>query len=169
MSRFVKQFRAVFGRAEPESEEQAYWRFVSRKSDRAYWKLMLRSVHESDIHGVRMPGFPSQDIQRMFVGSAEEHALREGYNFYRIVKGYCARFGAPIKPTSRILDFGCGWARIARFFFKDVKGSNFYGVDVDPEMISFCQAAMPCGTYSVVPARPPMSFGSESLDVIFAY
>lgn len=161
--------RTLLGRGVMVPEEDGYWRLVSRLSDSDYLALMIRSTSEPFVQGIRMPGFPPPDIQRMFVGSVDEHALREGYNFYRVVKQCCARYGAAIKPTTRILDFGCGWGRIARFFFKDVRSSNFFGVDVDPDMIALCQDTLPCGTYSVVGAYPPMLFGPESLDAIFAY
>jgi SAM-dependent methyltransferase len=139
-------------------------------NDEKYFELLLESVHQPVIHGIKMPGFPSEQIQRNFVGSAREQALREGYVFYQMVKKYCARLGIPLNAGSQVLDFGCGWGRIARFFFKEVDGKNFFGVDVDPTMIAFCASEMTCGRYETVQPEPPMKFlKNRSLDVIFAY
>ena len=137
--------------------------------DDKYLQLMLKSISQPYVNGVKMPGFPKADIQRQFVGSTNERALREGFGFYQRVKTMCRSWGTPISEETRILDFGCGWGRISRFFFKDVAKENFFGVDVDPEMISFCASAMNYGTYATVQPEPPMAFESSSLDVIFAY
>jgi len=137
--------------------------------DDEYFKLILESVTKPYINGIKMPGFPSEEIQRQFVGSTKEMALQEGYNFYKYVKEYCRTLGVPINRSTSILDFGCGWGRITRFFFRDVDSNNLYGVDVDPDMISFCGSAMTWGNYSMVNPEPPTLFNSSSLDVIFAY
>lgn len=137
--------------------------------DEKYFTLILKSVTQPYIDGIKMPGFPSDEIQRQFVGSTKEHALQEGFNFYKYVKRYCESLGVPISTKTAVLDFGCGWGRNSRFFFKDVDSVNFYGVDVDPEMISFCTSAMTCGNYAIVHPEPPTTFESNSLDVIFAY
>jgi 2-polyprenyl-3-methyl-5-hydroxy-6-metoxy-1,4-benzoquinol methylase len=138
-------------------------------NDELYLELILKSITQPTIDNVRMPGFPSEDIQKQFVGSTREHALREGYVFFQLIKRYCESLGVPVGPNTRVLDFGCGWGRISRFFFKDIESENFYGVDVDSEMISLCKSSMPCGTYSTVSPEPPMAFDNNSLDVIFAY
>jgi hypothetical protein len=55
--------------------------------DNETWlRLLLRSVHEPIIDGVEMPRFPHGKIQREFVGSHDETALREAFGFYRYVK-----------------------------------------------------------------------------------
>ena len=137
--------------------------------DEKYYKLILESVTQPYIDGIKMPGFPSDEIQRQFVGSTKEQALREGYEFYQYVKRYCKSLGVFLDINTKVLDFGCGWGRISRFFFKDIDTNNFYGVDVDADMISFCASAMTCGNYTTSNPEPPMTFESNSLDVIFAY
>ena len=68
--------------------------------------------------GVKLPGFPENTVQRQFSGSFREQALRDVYNFYQCVKKYCVSLENLIKNGTRILDFGCGWGRIIRFFLK---------------------------------------------------
>jgi SAM-dependent methyltransferase len=165
----MKGFLGRLQGANPAMGENAFRRFVASKSESEYLELMVRSLSEPSIQGVAMPGFPAREVQEQFVGSSDEHALREGNNFYRIVKSYCASLGVPLQPNVKVLDFGCGWGRIARFFFRELRSDSFYGVDVDPAMIAFCQSALPCGTYATVNPLPPMAFDYSSLDVIFAY
>lgn len=139
--------------------------------DSKYLQLMLKSLSQPYINGVKMPGFPDSNIQRQFSGAVNvnEQALHGGFRFYQHVKRICKSLGTPISEETRILDFGCGWGRIARFFFKDVARENFFGVDIDPDMISFCTSAMQYGVYTAVQPEPPMAFESGTLDVIFAY
>lgn len=148
---------------------QTFRESVQNLDDENYLQLILRSVTQANIQGLEMPGFPADEIQQQFVGSTKDQALREGYNFYQCIKEYSNSLGVFIGDGTRVLDFGCGWGRISRFFFKDIYSANFYGVDVDSKMISFCRSALQCGSYLTVSPEPPMAFDNNSLDLIFAY
>jgi predicted RNA methylase len=67
------------------------------------------------------------------------------------VVGSSRTFGRPLSPETRILDFGCGWGRILRFFLKDVPAKNLIGVDVDPEVIEICKETIREGRFEIVP------------------
>ncbi|SRR6266581_791729 len=116
-----------------------------------------------------LPRLPDEQIQRNFVGSAGKRALEEGLRFYQLVKRKCQEFGCPISATTRILDFGCGWGRIFRFFLKDVPAENLLGVDVDPEIIQICRETVTEGRFEVVNPSPPVRLPDGSFDVIYAY
>jgi 2-polyprenyl-3-methyl-5-hydroxy-6-metoxy-1,4-benzoquinol methylase len=119
---------------------------VQNLNDEEFLQLILRSVTQTIIQALEMPGFPTDEIQRQFVGSTRDQALREGYNFYQCIKEYSNWLGVSFGDGTQVLDFGCGWGRISRFFFKDIYSANFYGVDVDSKMISFCMSALQCGS-----------------------
>ena len=90
---------------------------VLRKlNDEEWLKVLIGSMNEPVLQGVELPRFPSDELQRQFSGSAGEPALREAFIFYRMIKSYASRLGRPLTYESRILDFGCGWGRISRFF-----------------------------------------------------
>jgi SAM-dependent methyltransferase len=116
-----------------------------------------------------LPGFPDTRLQAQFVGSSGYHALREGFQFYQVVKQRCASLGYPISPTTRILDFGVGWGRIVRFFLKEVPSENIVGVDVDPDVVKICRETIREGQYEVVSPGPPTHLKSGSVDLIYAY
>jgi hypothetical protein len=107
--------------------------------DQQWLDLLIRSIDEPNIDGIRFPGFPAQVIQSSFVGSANEATLRESFNFYCLVKSYCAALGMPIGENRRFLDFGMGWGRFLRFFWKDVSVSDLYGCDVDPDILQIAR------------------------------
>lgn len=139
-------------------------------SDREWLDLHLRWVGSNGVvERVRLPFVPSDDLQRAFVGSAGEPALREGFRFYEVCKQYVDRFGINITDDTRVLDFGMGFGRMMRFWLRDVRSYNLYGVDVDPEMVDLCRHLFGVCHFSTVHSYPPSPFPDVSFDFIYAY
>jgi hypothetical protein len=107
--------------------------------DRQWLDLLIRSIQEREIYGVKFPGFPSEDVQRIIVGSADEAALREAFEFYRLIKHYALALGMPLCEGRRFLDFGMGWGRFLRFLWKDVGAQNLFGCDIIPNFIQMAR------------------------------
>lgn len=138
-------------------------------SFKEYFELLVRSINEPVIDGVQMPGFPETSTQAGFVGRADKDALDEAFRFYRVLREYCAKTDNPIYQDIPVLDFGCGWGRMSRLFFRSISSDNFWGVDVDPEIIRFCAQQMHHGRYKTIQPNPPMDFEANTFQVIFAY
>ena len=111
-----------------------------KMTDLEWLETLLRTTNNPVIDGFRFPGYPSSDVQRVFVGSAGEAAVREAFNFYVLVKGYSAALGVPLALGQRFLEFGVGWGRFPRIFWKDIVATNLYGCDIDPDAIAICRA-----------------------------
>ena len=147
-----------------------FYEAMKNVSDIEFLELLCRAEHEPIINGVTMPSFPDKGIQEMFVGSSGGATLRgEGWLFYNMIKESTCKFKNPITSNTKILDFGCGWGRMIRFFFKDVVEENIYGVDVNPYMIQVCKETLGLGNYEVTPSAPPTEFNNDTFDIIFAY
>lgn len=142
---------------------------LSHIPDQKWLDILIESIDQPMMGSVEFPGFPPDPFQRSSVGSSGEAALREIFPFYLKIKCYADKLGVPLKAESRILDFGCGWGRIIRFFLKDVLADHLYGIDVDPEMISLCRQHVHYGNYSVCNPVPPTEFSDASMDIIYAY
>lgn len=142
---------------------------IKRISDGEWLRLLVESVQKPIINGMKMPGFPPENVQKQFVGSSYEDAIREGYNFFLIIKKYTAKYGISIDSTTKILDFGCGWGRITRILLKDFDPKNIYGVDVDPEIISICKDTINDINFFPCNASPPLDFADNTFDIIYAY
>ncbi len=160
LNRFGKRF---------VDKDVSYHQLFNSMPDSKYLSLLIKSIKRPVYRGVRLPGFPEDAVQRQFTGRFGEQALLEAYNFYQCAKKHCVSLGNPIKNGTRILDFGCGWGRIIRFFFKDTGCENLFGVDVDPKMIDFCDKEMLCGSYFVVSPEPPSVFQDATIDMVYAY
>jgi len=116
-----------------------------------------------------LPSLPDAETQKGFVGRSGDDALRDGFNVYRTWKSMAAKYGRPISTDSVVLDFGCGWGRILRFFLRDVAPGNLLGADVMPLAIDLCRKTNSWATFSPVPALPPSDLPSERFDLIYLY
>ncbi|MGL5058794.1 MAG: class I SAM-dependent methyltransferase [Microcoleus sp.] len=143
--------------------------YAASLSDQEWLEVVEKSVEHRFVDGIELPGFPPEEIQRNSVGSSGKLALGEGFRFYSEIKRYAASLDRPLTRDSRILDFGCGWGRMIRFFLKNVASENLYGIDVDPEMIDICTNTVRKGNFSLVNPEPPTEFANNSFDVVYAY
>jgi trans-aconitate methyltransferase len=138
-------------------------------SDDEWIETLVRSINEPVIDGEQFATFPDAALQAMIVGSSNEQALREAGNFYKHVKGhYAAAMGRPL-TDARILDFGIGWGRIARFFARDVPYGNVHGVDVMPLMVDVCRRCMVPATAAVTESRGETPYRDKYFDLVYAY
>jgi SAM-dependent methyltransferase len=68
----------------------------------------------------------------------------------------------------RILDFGCGCGRVLRFYSKMTGPAEFYGSDIDPEAIAWCNAQLShLAKFVVNPPEPPLPFEDGFFDFLF--
>jgi ubiquinone/menaquinone biosynthesis C-methylase UbiE len=139
------------------------------KTDQEWCELLERSVTEEFIEGVRFPRFPADSLQSQFVGSANSSALREAMWFYKELKQQSRSAGAPLELGSTVLDFGCGWGRYLRFFWKDVREEGLYGVDVDPDILQLCKTTGVPGQLSPIDPRGKLPFENAFFTHAMAY
>jgi SAM-dependent methyltransferase len=156
----------LFGR-QPVREEPVSP--FSALSDEEWVNVLVRSISEPVIDGFRLPAFADPELQRNTVGHAGEHTLREVAPFFFRVKHYAQQANRPLGADTRVLDFGCGWGRILRFFLKDCQPDHLVGVDVDAEFVNVCRSTFPYATFEQVTPLPPTRFANGSFDVITAY
>jgi len=75
----------------------------------------------------------------------------------------------PSNTPCRILDFGCGCGRVIRYFSKLIENADFYGSDIDPEAIAWCQDHLAhLGQFVVNPPSPPLPFEDNFFDFVFS-
>jgi ubiquinone/menaquinone biosynthesis C-methylase UbiE len=140
-----------------------------RLSDSRWLKVLKRSIKEPVIDGVRLPGFPPEELQSRTVGSAYDQTLTEACNFYTYLKDVCAQHAVPVQPGTEILDFGVSWGRIIRFFLKDVDPQSLHGVDTSADFLAAArQTGVPGHLHQTTPlGRLPYEEGS--FDLVYAY
>lgn len=142
---------------------------LSALSDREWFEAILRGYEPDSPPRDGLCGFPSAELQAGTVGCSGPAALTHAFRYWEDVKQSCRSLGLVLGPTTRILDFGCGWGRISRFFFRDTRPEHVVGIDVDEEFVAICRRIMSGGTYQVVRPLPPTDLGAESLDLVVGY
>ncbi|MFT7686489.1 MAG: SAM-dependent methyltransferase [Candidatus Azotimanducaceae bacterium] len=74
-----------------------------------------------------------------------------------------------LKCEHQILDFGCGCGRVIRYLQALYPENHYFGTDIDPESISWCQNSLSqLGNFSVNPTEPRLKFADASFDLIFS-
>lgn len=138
-------------------------------SDREWLNLLTQSVQEEVVQGLRFPRFPQDSVQAQFVGSCGQQALHEAYYFYDYCKREATQAGVPINLNFKVIDFGTGWGRFLRFFWKDVSEEGLNGVDIDPAMIELCKSQGIPGNLKTIQPLGLLPFEDTSIDFILAY
>ncbi len=137
---------------------------VDARTRRSLWPAQsvwvpLRGAADADValpaarRIARISGSDSADVFRL-----------EGASMARNVEAVCARHGMPITHGTRVLDWGVGCGRLARFLSR-IDGVDYVGVDVDADNIGWCRSALG-GAYESVPLLPPTRFGQSAFDVV---
>jgi SAM-dependent methyltransferase len=137
--------------------------------DEAWLAVLKQSTEQRHVLGHPFPPFPSPEFQENFVGSSYEAALGEAFNFHQLVKGYAAALGRPLTRQTRFLDFGCGWGRYMRMFWKDFSEENMFGCDVNDRLMFMNRWMGLPGSYNGIKNGKPLPYADASFDCMIAY
>ena len=142
---------------------------ITNLSDEKWLDTLIQSVSTRVINDIEFPGFPSDELQTQFVGSANEHTLREAFAFYKLVKESARKFANPLRQESHFLDFGCGWGRFLRFFWKDIDEANLFGCDVDQRIVDICHSLNIPGQIDRIDPLGTLPYPDSYFDTIMSY
>lgn len=116
-----------------------------------------------------VPQMPEVSMQENFTGHSGDSTLREGFNAYKIIKECYERYVGPIGSCRAVLDFGCGWGRIIRFFLKDIEPEKLLGVDHSDDVIRASRDSNKWCRFTLIKPYAPSSLPKESFDLIYLY
>lgn len=144
--------------------------FASEGDWRWLW-LNTRGYRDEPLLRSLLPGVPDEAMQAQFTGQAGEGALHNAWNLYCFHKQAYARHAASggLTRSTTVLEYGCGWGRIVRFFLKDLGPGNLWGIDCDPEVLEVCRRTNPWSTFVDVDVMPPSSLPDCHFDLVYAY
>ena len=138
-------------------------------SDDFWFWLNTEGVRKNSMLRKILPGTPANDIQEFFTGSHGDQSLKEGFGYYKVIKDQYQKYNGDIARAHNILDFGCGWGRIIRFFIKDIQSSKIWGCDPEEEMIKICKEQNKYCNFECIKSYPPTSFHDNTFDLIYSY
>ncbi len=116
-----------------------------------------------------VPGLPPEEMQRNWTGAAGKVTLLEAMRFFQAISDYAATYGERINENTKILDFGCGWGRITRYFMRDVSHMNLHGADCFKEALDAAKAQNKWVSFSLTEPMPPTDYHSSMFDIIYLY
>ncbi len=114
----------------------------------------------------RYPPLPDADRMFRVMGSTSTtQFLLGGCSDFNKFKRLSTAIGAGDTQRKRVLDWGVGCGRVARYF-STVPGIEFFGVDVDADNVDWCSRNL-SGQYRKVPLRPPAPLDAGTFDLIY--
>jgi SAM-dependent methyltransferase len=127
---------------------------------RTYERLVALGLQRaSPTDGMPLP--PRRLMVRVAGTADADWFLRSGRAGYDAIAAH-----VPLDGIDSILDFGCGCGRVTRYF-RDHEGA-VVGSDVNREAVAWCRANLPFGTFEMNGLAPPLVFGDESFDLVYA-
>jgi SAM-dependent methyltransferase len=141
-----------------------------RDLDDDLWALLL-SREYTRYPNVRalLPELPERSLQMRWNGTAGLPLINQGKAFYVRAKGRFSRSSAVALEDSKVLDFGCGWGRLTRFFARDVAPGALFGCDPVEEILEVSRRLRVPATLArcdFVPERLPFE---ERFELAFAF
>jgi SAM-dependent methyltransferase len=116
-----------------------------------------------------LPRMPDERTQLQANGLSGDRALQDGLLVYRLFKTIFEGVAGDVGSCQAILDFGCGWGRVTRFFLRDIEPDRVWGVDHYDKAIDVCKQTNPWNNFLQIAPFPPTSFATATFDLIFAY
>jgi len=116
----------------------------------------------------RLPIPPTRLIKLVQINGEIATLLRGGMLDEGSINNALLHNGYNIQQFERILDFGCGCGRILRQWAW-VKGPHFYGTDLNPELIHWCQARLDkIADFKINGLVPPLDYPDDYFDFIYS-
>ena len=117
-----------------------------------------------------LPPMASVEVQTNWTGNHGLPLLRQTCNFVRSAAYNYMRLTGRSLTQANILDYGCGYGRIARLMYYFTDPARFYGVDPWSRSIELCQLAKLPGTFRVSEYLPQsLPVGEQCFDFIYAF
>jgi SAM-dependent methyltransferase len=108
-----------------------------------------------------VPGFDAtapEEARRMFDRYGRQSLLD--------IKTALAGIAKSLADFPRILDFGCGCARVLRWLPSDVSPVEVHGCDIDEQAIAWCQTHLHGMHFARNDAEPPLPYADETFDLV---
>jgi SAM-dependent methyltransferase len=119
------------------------------------------------------PRAPDFLIDRVVSGFSNDDAERHralfdesGKQSLRDITTALAGIGRTVGEFPRILDFGCGCARVTRWLQFETTGCELFGCDIDGDAIAWNQENLPGVEFARNEHEPPLPYADESFDLI---
>ena len=117
-----------------------------------------------------LPAMASDEVQRNWTGNSGIALLKQSTTFIRsMIYNYALLTGRGL-DDAHVLDYGCGYGRLARLMYAFIDPDRFYGVDPWTKSIELCkEAGLETNLFvsDYLPTTLPV--GAARFDLIYAF
>jgi SAM-dependent methyltransferase len=131
--------------------------------------LLLDPPQEYPAIRAAMPSMPSDKLQEEWVGASGATLLSQSVAFVKSVVAHYREHGRTSLAASKVLDYGCGWGRLLRLFYKYVPIPQLHGVDAWPEILDTARQLGVRGHLAAIDQYPTRLPFDTTFDLIFAF
>ena len=100
------------------------------------------------------------DDPKLFTDTGADNALQFIGSLHKHLKASAA---------PRVLDWGCGAGRMARYLLRFWPEAVLTGCDIDAEAVAWCERELRPGTFRATAPFPPLPFEDGSFDAVIGY
>lgn len=97
-----------------------------------------------------------------------EGFLENGQMGCQDLKKALAKAGKKVEDFASILDFGCGCGRMLLWLMPQAPDAQFYGTDIDAEVIAWCDRCLKGAHLQTNQPSPPLNYPAEMFDFVYA-
>jgi SAM-dependent methyltransferase len=115
----------------------------------------------------RVPPVPPLAFRRITAAPEEPTFLLTGLVDLAVFFDIYDRTASRQRRKLRVLDFACGCGRLARYL-QVMGGVEAYGVDVNPDLVAWCQANLRNMLTGLNGMDPPMPVADAEMDFVYA-
>jgi SAM-dependent methyltransferase len=117
-----------------------------------------------------LPAIASEEVQENWTGNHGVALLKETTSFVRALSYNYARVTGRQLDDATILDFGCGYGRIAQLLYYFTDEEKFFGVDPWDRSIELCRNSGLSTNFAVSDYLPTfLPVGETKFDLIYAF
>lgn len=141
-----------------------------RELDDDLWAVLL-SRRYSAYPSIRalLPEVPDPELQERWNGASGLALLGQSLAFYAKAVSLFGRFGAQPLPAARVLDYGCGWGRLTRFFARDIAPGSLCGCDPVGAILDVCEETRVPADLRLCDFVPEELPFEEGFDLVFSF
>jgi SAM-dependent methyltransferase len=116
-----------------------------------------------------LPEAPEPELQMRWNGASGLELLGQSKAFYGKARARFAEHSSKSLADARVLDFGCGWGRLTRFFARDTGPGSLHACDPVEDILEVCRRTrVPArlARSDFLPERLPFD---ERFDLVFSF